>query len=208
MKILGKYWKVLLAVILLAAAAYLYFDGYKTEEANYEAQKSQLQNIISALQTSIAENQRYAGIQDQLEGAKAELDTSRLELYQKFPVKMLEEDQIMYVLYLETLFGTEIFFEFGQIADLAPLSDGSMLQGLVITVNYEDTYEGFREMVDYLASDSRVASVYQSTIEYDAERDIVSGQITLLLYMMNTEAMDYAAPDVAVPDTGKENIFD
>ena len=34
MKILGKYWKVLLALILVAAAAWMYFNVYETEKAS------------------------------------------------------------------------------------------------------------------------------------------------------------------------------
>lgn len=208
MKVLGKYWKLLVAVVLLALAAFFFFNTYRTERVAYEMQKAQMEVMIMALENNIEENEKYADVQDQLEDAKAEIAASRLDLYRNFPVEMREEDQIMYVLYLETLFETEIFFEFGDIVDLTTLTDGSTLQGLVLTVNYEDTYEGFQDMVNYLATDSRVASVYQSTISYDAENDIVVGQITLLLYVMDTDAMAYDAPDVAVPDTGKSNIFD
>ena len=82
-----------------------------------------------------------------------------------------------------------------------------MLEGLLLTVNYKTSYKGFQEMVEYLATDSRITSVLESTIEYDAQQDVAVGQMTLILYMMNTEAMEYTAPDVAVPETGKNNIF-
>ena len=38
MKILKKYWKLLLGLLLIAAAAYTYYNVYQTELANY-AQK-------------------------------------------------------------------------------------------------------------------------------------------------------------------------
>lgn len=208
MKAFAKYWKVLLVVILLALAAFLYIDKYQTAEAAYVSKTQQLETMILAMENSIQENMKYADVQDQLEGAKAEIEASRLDLYKNFPVEMKEEDQIMYVLYLETLFDTEIFFSFSEAQGLASLQDGSTLQGLLITVNYETTYQGFQDMVNILATDSRITSVYQATIEYDAEKDIAAGYLTLLIYLMDSDDLEYTPPDVAIPDTGKDNIFE
>ena len=208
MKILANYWKLLIALILLAAAVFVFFTEYKTGKLTYEVLSAQLETMNTNLTNKIAENMKYKDIQDELEDAVAELNASRLDLYKKFPVELREEDQIMYVLYLETLFGTEIKFSFGEVAGLAALQDGSTLQGLLLSVNYETTYEGFKEMVDYLATDNRVTSVYNATIAYDAENDIAAGQLTLILYVMDTDALGYMAPDVAIPETGKENIFE
>ena len=207
MKVLAKYWKVLLAIILALAAAFFYFNKYQTEKLAYEAEVKQLEMMIMTMQKNIQENLKYADVQDKLEDAKAEVAASRLDLYKSFPVEMKEEDQIMYVLYLETLFKEEIFFSFGDSAQIVALQDGSVLEGLLLTVNYKTSYKGFQEMVEYLATDSRITSVLESTIEYDAQQDVAVGQMTLILYMMNTEAMEYTAPDVAVPETGKNNIF-
>ena len=207
MKALARYWKVLVALILVGLAAYLYFDVYKTEEAAYEVKYRQMETMIMALENNIEKNMKYADVQEKLPDAIAEIEASRMELYEKFPEEMLEEDQIMYVLYLETIFKEEIFFSFSESIDIAPLRDGASLQGLVITVNYKTTYEGFQEMINYLATDSRIASVYEATIEYDAENDVVAGYVTLVLYLVDTDAREHLSPDVAVPETGKDNIF-
>ena len=208
MKVLAKYWKVLIVVILLGLAVFLYMDKYKAAEAAYETKVQQLETMKLAMESSIKENMKYAGIQDQLDDAKAELEASRLELYKNFPVEMKEEDQIMYVLYLETLFETEIFFTFSEAQGLVALQDGAVLQGLLITVNYETTYQGFQDMVNILATDSRIASVYQATIEYDAEKDVAAGYLTLILYLMDSDELEYTPPDVFIPETGKDNIFE
>jgi hypothetical protein len=92
--------------------------------------------------------------------------------------------------------------------ELIPLSDGAALEGLLISINYETSYEGFQEMIDYLAKDSRIASVYEATIEYDEKKDVASGYITLLLYLMNSDQLEYTPPDVHIPETGKDNIFE
>ena len=207
MRFLGRYWKVLLSVIILIAAIIIFINGYQAEKIVHEAEVKQLNTMISSLQATVAENNRYSDIQDALPEATERINASRLELYQKFPVEMKEEDQIMYVLYLEKLFGTEIFFSFGTPQSLCMLQDGSELVGLLLTVNYETTYDGFQDMVSYLSSDSRITSVQSATIEYDAESDKATGQISLILYLIDSPLMEYVQPDVADPGTGKENIF-
>ena len=208
MKALAKYWKVILAVLLVAAAALIYFKVYETEKKAYETELTQLITINTALQASIQKNTPYAEIQDQLDPAREAIDVSRLELYEHFPVELKEEDQIMYVLYLESLFGTEIFFTFNTAEPLVYLRDGSTLMGLTLTVNYETTYQGFQDMVEYLATDSRITSVRSATIEYDAKNDIAQGTVTLLLYLMDSDLLEYVSPDVAIPESGKDNIYD
>lgn len=208
MRVLGKYWKLLLALILLCLAAYMYFGVYQTERTVYEVATQQMNTYITALQANIAKNSRYVDVQDKLEEATAAVDASRLALYQHFPREMKEEDQIMYVLYLETLFGTEIHFSFSQAQPLMTLRDGSTLMGLVLTVNYETTYQGFQDMVAYLSADSRITSVYAASIEYDAKKDVAQGELTLVLYLIDSELLEYLPPDVAEPETGKDNVFD
>ena len=208
MRFLGKYWKVLLSLVIVIAAIVIYVNGYQAEKILHEVEVQQLNTMITSLQSTVAQNSRYEAVQDELEGATERVNASRLDLYQKFPVEMKEEDQIMYVLYLEKLFGTEIFFSFGTPQPICMLQDGSNLMGLLLTVNYETTYDGFQDMVSYLSSDSRVTSVQAATIEYDAANDKAVGQLTLVLYMIDTELTEYVKPDIADPGTGKDNLFD
>ena len=206
MQQLKKYWKALVAVVLLIAFA-MVFSNYLSESQAYRAEMDKLEANNQALQNKVDANMKYEGVQDKLEDASAQLMASRLELYQKFPVEMKEEDQIMYVLYLEKIFGTEIFFSFGQAQPMTVLKDGAKVMGLTLTVNYQTTYDGFKDMIDYLATDSRVTSVQFAQIQYDAASNTAVGTVTLLLYLIDSELLDYVSPDVDVPDTGKDNIF-
>ena len=178
------------------------------ERLAYESEASQLNTIITSLESTIARNMRYAAVQDQLEEATAAVDASRLELYEHFPVELKEEDQIMYILYLEQLFGTEIQFSFSSPQAIAALRDGSTLMGLTLDVNYETTYQGFKDMVNYLATDSRVTSVRYASIQYDAANDVAAGRITLMLYLIDSDLLEYLPPEITEPDTGKDNIYE
>ena len=208
MKAVAKYWKVIFALVLLAAAAFLYFNTYKTEQAAYETESQQIKTMITALESSIQENMRYTDIQDQLEPENAKVLASRLELYEHFPVEMKEEDQIMYILYLESLFKTEISFAFGTPQPITALRDGSTLMGLFLEVNYQTTYQGFQDMVNYLSTDSRITSVQYASINYDAAKDVATGTVTLILYLIDTDMMEYQPPEIPIPSVGKENIYD
>ena len=208
MKGIGRYWKAILALVLLVAAIPVILAVYFPGKKAFEAEQRRLNASISGLQVTIAENQRYADIQDALPGAEEALEASRLELYQHFPVELKEEDQIMYVLYLEELFGTEITFSFGSTDSLAVLSDGAVLGGLTLTVNYDTDYQGFKDMIEYLATDERVTSIQYATMDYDKEADRVVGSLTLLCYVLDSDLLEYQPPQVTEPDTGKPNIFD
>ena len=206
MQQLKKYWKALVAVVLLIAFV-MVFSNYLSERQAHQAEIDKLESNNQALQNKVDANMKYEGVQDELNEASAQLMASRLELYQKFPVEMKEEDQIMYVLYLEKIFGTEIFFSFGQAQPMTVLKDGAKVMGLTLTVNYQTSYDGFKDMIDYLATDSRVTSVQFAQIQYDAASDTAVGTVTLLLYLIDSELLDYVSPEVNEPDTGKDNIF-
>ena len=203
---LKKYWKAIVAVVLLIAFA-LVLSNYFSERQAHQAEVDKLQSNNQMLQNKVDANKEYEDVQDKLEEASAQLMASRLELYQKFPVEMKEEDQIMYVLYLEKIFGTEIFFSFGQAQPMTVLKDGAKVMGLTLTVNYQTSYDGFKDMIDYLATDSRVTSVQFAQIQYDAASDTAVRTVTLLLYLIDSDLLDYVSPEVNEPDTGKDNIF-
>ncbi len=208
MKSIANYWRVTLAVLMLVAAALILLLGYLPAKQQAEAKQQELETMTSTLQMTIAQDRRYADIQDELPAATEAVETSRMALYDKFPQELKEEDQLMYVVYLERLFGTEISFSFGTVSILQVLSDGAGLGGLTLTVNYSTDYQGFKQMIHYLATDSRITSVQSATMNYDEERDLAEGQLTLLCYLIDSDLRDYTPPNVQNPGTGKVNIFD
>lgn len=225
MSSLRKNWKILLAVILLLAAVLVFFLLYRPAEAKFKTDVASVANSILVWQTSIAETQAkitankaaveqfrpYEDVQDKLEAEYEAIDLSRSNLYEKFPAELREEDQILYILYLEQQFGTEIMFEFSQAQPVYLLSDGAILGGTSLIVNYETTYQGFKDMVTYLATDDRITSIRNAVVSYDKENDKLIGNLTVLCYVLQPDAYDpseYVEPEVEVPDeTGKQVIF-
>lgn len=208
MKLIANCWRIVLALLLVAAAAALYFLVYIPEVENNRLEESQLNITISSLNFQIAQDKKYESVRGELDAAIKALNESRLELYKHFPVELREEDQIMYVLYLEQKFGKEITFSFSQPQAIAILSDGATLQGLTLSVNYECSYKRFKEMVKFLSTDSRIASVQMANVNYDAKKDKASGNISITLYLIDSKDLEYQPPKLPETDTGKDNIFD
>lgn len=223
MKALARNWKAVLAFLLVLAALAVYFMGYKPKKEAYEQEKSQLNMQITALQNTIQENERYKDVKDLLPAELEKLAASRDGLYEVFPQEMKEEDQILYLLYLEEVFGGEFAelgftqslyetlgqntFQFGEVQPIQMLSDGAALQALDITLTYNASYDGFKKMVNYLATDSRVTSIRFATFNYDPVGQTLSGQLALRLYLLDATDREYTRPEIANPGTGKTNMF-
>jgi len=211
MKAIGKYWKLILAFLLLIGAVLVFVLQYLPAKTAYELERAALQTQIGTMQVQIAENQKYAPYQDQLEEATREIEESRADLYGKFPVELKEEDQIMYMLYLEEKFGREVVFSFAEEVPIVGLSDGAQLQGVTFAFDFATTYGGFKKMVEELATDSVITSVRYAVMQYDAQSDQVIGQLIVTRYVMNeenkTDGREYQAPEVDKPALGKENIY-
>ena len=206
MKALLKYWKLLLAFLMAVVTVFIFFMKYTPAKQAYELEKTNLTTQTTILQTQLIENQKYASVQEELEPAMEAIEASRTELYSKFPVEMKEEDQIMYMLYLEDKFGREVTFNFAQEETILPLNDGSALQGMTFTFEYETTYEGFKKMVEELATDTRITSVRYATMNYDADQDKMSGQMIVTNYLLK-DGREYQAPEVDTPSIGKDNPY-
>jgi len=206
MKAIGKYWKLILAFLLLIGAVLVFVLQYLPAKTAYELEQAALQNQIGTMQVQIAENRKYAPYQDQLEEATKEIEESRAELYGKFPVELKEEDQIMYMLYLEEKFGREVVFSFAEEVPIAGMSDGAQLQGVTFTFDFVTTYGGFKNMVQELATDSVITSVRYAVMQYDSASDQLMGQLIVTRYVM-ADGRAYQAPEVDTPTLGKDNIY-
>ena len=88
MRFLGRYWKVLLSLIILIAAIIIFINGYQAEKIIHEAEVNRLNTMITSLQATVADNNRYTDVQEALPEATEDIKASRLDLYQKFPVEM------------------------------------------------------------------------------------------------------------------------
>ena len=231
MRAIGRNWRLILAILLILAAVLIFFMMYKPAEEDYQRRAKTQRDMIATLSASIVaeeqdiqrtveENQKYAPLQDQLPAQLEQISESRSELYELFPAEMREEDQIVYVVYLEGLLkemeeelDNDIQFSFADFELRSPLSDNSAFGGITLAVNYVTHYDTFKKLVDYLASDDRITSVRFVTMDYFENYELLSGSLVLYLYMIEpydyNSSQDYVEPEVPTPeDIGKVSIFD
>lgn len=234
MRIIGKYWRVLLSACLLAAAVGLYLLLYLPEKRAFETEETLLAQNIALLQVTVASNQIYAEVQDQLPNAEAEIEANRQALYEKFRAPWKEEDQLLYLQELEelvvgdetgvlgytvdlhTLFLTRaeldsmnITFSFGATAPLTVLSDGSVLTGQTVTVYFSGSYADVKAMLQILSEEPRVTSVQTAgMMRWLEDENKVAGSLTLTCYGLLSDSVTYEAPDIPVNSVGKDNIFE
>ncbi|MCR4805331.1 MAG: hypothetical protein K5981_06705 [Clostridia bacterium] len=212
MRVLGRIWKIILALILLAGAAFVFLRIYLPNQVSYEVQRASLVAQNQVLQQQVIENAKYSSVDiEQLEKEEDKMEGSRLDLYRKFPQEFRQEDQIIYVVWLEEMFGTEIQFEFGSAEPIAYMSDGSVLGGVQLTVNFDATYEAYKKMIETLSTDERVASVSSSAFNtYKAQDGTThaTGVLTLVHYLIVSPQLEYYSPSLVAPPVGKDDLWD
>ncbi len=232
----GKYWKVLFAILLLIAAALAVFLVLQPQDKAFEQELTATKNISDVLQTRldavIEENRKLAEIKDMLPAAMEAVEASREELakavevlaedrtvlYDNFPGGLKEEDQILYVmdledvLNMELMFGTEygggqdVYFQFGQTTPIVRLSDGSVLCTVNVGIDFDMSYDAFKDMLLFLEEDPRITSINYTKIDYDAYNDHVVGKATLLYYYLVSELKGYEGPEIDM-ETGQDTLF-
>ena len=230
MRAIARNWRLLLALLLIAVAVLIFFMVYKPAEEDYQREAKAQNDMIGILMKNIQNEQadidktvqanlKYEPVQDELPEAVEQLKESRSALYELFPAEMREEDQIMYVVYLEKLLkemeedlDNDIQFSFADFELRSPLSDNSAFGGITLVVNYVTHYDTFKKLVDYLATDERITSVRFVTMDYFESYELLSGSLVLYLYMIEPydyiSSNDYVEPEVPTPEEiGKDSIF-
>lgn len=239
---------LLIIVVMLLCVVACYYLFFVPAQTAYEEQKKTLdsdililnagidgvRNDITSIESSIESMPDYTEVLELInaknEEGKNQLDLirdSRYDLYSHFPTELREEDQIGYWLDLEQKFGVKIFtsvdggymLSFGQIEPVAQLNDGSVLGRVSMTVNYESSYEGFKDMLRELATDEKIASVRLAEMNYfeadgeNVKEDTMAGLITIDRYILvvpeyNPE-LDYTEPEITPgAEPGKTTIYD
>lgn len=229
---IGRYWKVILAVILLIAAVVILVRMYFPERAAYEVQLGVAEVMKTALESSIdaqlEENRELEAIKDDIDPAMKEVEKASKQLaeerdvlYGNFPGDLLEEDQILYVMDLEDILNMEVMFgreynnhvytgqdnvfTFNDKMGLARLTDYAVVSYVPIKIDFDMPYDDFKGMLLFLGNDDRITSINYAKIDYDRSNGHVVGYATLMYYAL--DAVPYEAPVIEGQESGKNDLF-
>ena len=207
MKTIKSHLPLILAVLVLIATLYVYFMVYLPGAEAYQMSMVNLSNQVGMIQQNIVKDAQFADVQNAIPKELDNISKSRRQLYARFPKEMREEDQILYMIELEELLGSDILISFVEPETIRRLGDGSALMGMTFTVDYETSYDEFKDIVSKIASDEKISSVRYASMTYDEESGKVSGSITITRYLINDTEREYHEPQLPQQDKGKSNIF-
>ena len=91
---------------------------------------------------------------------------------------------------------------------MAVLTDGSYLCSVNIKIDFDMSYDEFKQMLVFLTEDERITTINYTKIDYDPVNQRVVGYATLLYYFLDSDAVPYEEPVLAEQDTGKATLFE
>ena len=76
-----------------------------------------------------------------------------------------------------------------------------------LAINYSATYQGLKDIVDYINNYKERMNIKSFTAVYSEETGGVTGSMVIGLYSVNDETHIYKAPEVIGVKIGTDNIF-
>jgi hypothetical protein len=218
----AKDLKILFIVVGLGALAVVYFWVYKPTVEKNTALKSDnatLKQRVEYLQGLVAQEETF---RSETERMDAEVE----QILQEFPSYLMIENEIMNVVDSEDVTNAEISnFTIGDPA-IVPVDTGteSTLEGdgstvtsaaagqyslynMNTSISYTASYEGMKELINFVADDNDKHSVVAFSATLDNSTGDITGVMSYDAFFIFGQDKDYVGPDLPDIDHGTENIF-
>lgn len=223
MKISKRDQKLLLCTggILIAVLAYLLvFRSFSEKNAVLEDEKVKLSNEVARLELLDVRKETY------LETAE-ELSSLSAEMINQFPSEIREETAIMYAYDMEntsdihvnsmTINPANLLYTMGQYNTAATdntTTDTTVVQGVArylygVTLNldYTVSYEGFKDIINFIQSDTDKRNVERISLSYDAQTGNLLGTMVVNLFSLQGNDKVYEEPYIPSMPIGNTNPF-
>lgn len=223
-KITSSELRLLLIVLAIAILALSWFLGY--QNMHRYAERVNEQNAVdlatyTQLQLMV---QNRSQVEKETEEAYKRVDA----IVAKYPSDLTQEKAISIVQDLEDTTGVHISAAGFLMDDLigevsgtsiatgeadesavadVPTADANVGYYAILTMTYQATYDGFKEMLDYVAALPDRANMPNVTAEYDEESGGLVGSISLHMYYLTNTDREYEAPEITGVDKGVFDIF-
>lgn len=203
--------KILLGILCVAivGGVYLYvFKPCMEDKEAYDAEISTLQDKYDDLKAKDKDREMYE------EQTKENLAKFHEEL-DKFPATLVQEKSVMFIKGIDKDDEFEVsstglgqpaaFFTMNPAPD-DELGENYECYSASFPISYEGSYEGIKELVEYVMDYPERMNITSMNISYDAEEDKYSGSISLNAYCITGNGRTDAEVDVNEP-IGADNIF-
>ena len=91
----------------------------------------------------------------------------------------------------------------GYVGEYGPIT----LRDTIFTYNFETSYNGFKNIVDYFAYLPTRSTIADVNLGYDPNTGLLNGSATINRYSLTGTGSVYTEPSIAGVATGKQNIF-
>lgn len=199
---------LLLALLMLAGA---YFLGYRRSVA--AAKVLEEQNITDQATVDRLESMKRR--RAEVEAGTENLKKAIQDIIKKYPSNLTTEKAIAIVqdveIYSPVLIPNisfqmnNLMMSFTQVSNEIPTPPAGY--SATLSMNYSTTYESFKDMMRYIASQKDRMTVPSVALTYDPVTDLVSGSITFNLYYLRNTGKDYEPPVIFGVGKGVDSIF-
>ncbi len=208
-----------LGVIMILVGILSVFLVYQMNFRDMQTQVEALQEEQKTLNSQIDELQP---VKDNAPFYTSEMERFKDELTDivaEFPVNILYEDGIMYVVELEENedFNVSIpSFTVSEAAVSQTVEGAGSLTGYTYTLGQStlnfsytvDSYEDMKEFVNYIYSDTdNKRTIPTISMMFNTETGSITGSININMYVMSDGTTPYEQIELPLDDLGVENIF-
>lgn len=199
---------ILLALILLAGAYFLIYKRSTAAAELLEAQNANDRTTVSNLEDM---ERRKAQVETETEEYKQLIR----DVIEKYPPDVTTEKAISIVQNAEDFAGIHfagigfrmknLVLEFTQSSEEVPeIPIGYYAE---LTLNYDVNYQGFKDILAYVASLEDRMTVPAVTASYDPVTDMLSGSLTINMYYLENTGKEYVPPVIPNIEKGVDSIF-
>ena len=215
MKISKKEIYLLLALLGIGIAVCAWQFGFKKINAKTEV----LQTETDVLRSEIT---KYTAVKDNIALYKTGIENATnhiAEVFYNFPAYIMEEDMIMLGRSLEKniekttvsniTFGaaSNVYSVASRPADstTVPISYG--LYNNAITISYQTSYEGFKDLVEYICENKNRMTISDFSLAYDTASGMLTANTNVNMYSVTGTEKEYTQQNLSGVGIGTDNIF-
>ena len=215
MKVSKKEIYLLLALVGIGIAVCAWQFGFKKINAKTDALNAE----TDVLKVEIS---KYTAVKDNIELYNTGIEDATnhiADVLYDFPAMVMEEDMIMFGRSLEkniddtfvstVAFGapSNVYVVTSHPVEATTMPISYSLYNNAITISYETSYEGFKELVDYVRSNKNRMTIENFSLAYDENTGLLTSSTAINMYSVTGTDKEYTQQNLSGVGLGLDNIF-
>ena len=215
MKVSKKEIYLLLALLGVGIAVCAWQFGFKKINEKTDALTAE----TDVLKVEIS---KYTAVKDNIElyNAGIEEATNHIaDVLYDFPVMVMEEDMIMFGRSLEksiddttvstVSFGapSNVYVVTSHPVEASTVPISYSLYNNAITISYQTSYDGFKELVEYIRSNKNRMTMENFSLAYDETTGLLTASTAVNMYSVTGTDKEYTQQNLSGVGLGLDNIF-